>query len=403
MGMNAIELRQKNAALYDQMKVITDKASAEKRSLNADERPKWDAMWTEFEQNRKTIDTEERMEEAAKTLETRSEGPKGGKKAEPGQDPVPEKRSKYATEEYRAAFFDYIRSGNTDKLREMRAQTEGTGSQGGVLVPVTLDKKIINLLSELNVVRAASTVIVTENQEDIPVVGSHGSAGWTAEGGATVESDEAFGKVSLKANKADTMILISEELLSDSVFDLEAYLAGEFARRFSVIEEAAFISGDGVGKPNGILTTSTIKNSSTTAASNAIAADDIKNMFFSLAPQYRKNASWLLSDSVIKLIAMIKDSYGQYMWTPGLSNGQEDKLLGRPVMLSSSAPVFAAGAPAGVFGDFSYYWIADRGMPVFQRLNERYAELGQVGFRAYKRVDGAVTNPNAFSLFKIKA
>lgn len=96
----------------------------------------------------------------------------------------------------------------------------------------------------------------------------------------------------------------------------------------------------------------------------------------------------MLNDSTIKAVRKLKDSTGQYLWQPSLTAGTPDTLLGRPVKTSAYMPVIAAGAKPIAFGDFSYYWIADRQGRSFKRLNELYAANGQVGFLGSQRVDG---------------
>ena len=157
------------------------------------------------------------------------------------------------------------------------------------------------------------------------------------------------------------MIKVSEELLNDSVFDLESYIAKEFARRIGAKEEEAFFTGDGSGKPLGVLAaTGGAETGVTSASSTAITADELMDLFYSLKSPYRKKAVWVLNDSTIKAVRKLKDSTGQYLWQPSLMAGTPDTLLGRPVKTSAYMPVIAAGAKTIAFGDFSYYWIADR-------------------------------------------
>ena len=141
-----------------------------------------------------------------------------------------------------------------------------------------------------------------------------------------------------------TMIKVSEELLNDSVFDLESYIAKEFARRIGAKEEEAFFSGDGSGKPLGILAaTGGAQTGVTAASSTAVTADELMDLFYSLKSPYRKKAVWVLNDSTIKAVRKLKDSTGQYLWQPSLAAGTPDTLLGRPVKTSAYMPVIAAG------------------------------------------------------------
>ena len=238
----------------------------------------------------------------------------------------------------------------------------------------------------------------------IPVVATKGTAAWIDEEGAYTESDDSFGQVSIGAYKLGTMIKVSEELLNDSVFDLEGYISREFARRIGAKEEEAFFTGDGSGKPLGILAASGGAETGITAASaTAITADELIDLFYSLKAPYRRNAVWVLNDSTIKAIRKLKDSQGQYLWQPSLTAGAPDLLLGKPVRTSAYMPAIAADAKTVAFGDFSYYWIADRQGRSFKRLNELYAANGQVGFLGSQRVDGKLVLSEAVKVLAQKA
>ena len=237
-----------------------------------------------------------------------------------------------------------------------------------------------------------------------PVVASKGTASWIDEEGAFPESDDSFGQVSIGAYKLGTMIKVSEELLNDSVFDLQSYISREFARRIGAKEEEAFFTGDGKGKPLGVLAAAGGAETGVTAASaTAVTADELMDLYYSLKSPYRKKSVWVLNDSTIKAIRKLKDNNGQYLWQPGLIANAPDTILGRPVKTSAFMPSIAAGAKSIIFGDFKYYWIADRQGRTFKRLNELYATNGQVGFLASQRVDGKLILPEALKVLKQKA
>lgn len=236
------------------------------------------------------------------------------------------------------------------------------------------------------------------------IVASHGSASWIDEEGAYQESDEAFSQVTIGAHKLGTMIKVSEELLNDSAFDLESYLATEFARRIGNAEEEAFLTGNGTGKPTGILnTTGGAQVGIISAATTAITSDELINLYHSLAIPYRKNAVWLMNDSTVQAIRKLKDSNGQYLWQPSLVAGTPDMILGVPIKVSRYMPELAAGNKTVALGDFSYYWIADREGRTFLRLNELYRGTGQIGFRGSQRVDGKLILPEAIKVLQQKA
>ena len=276
---------------------------------------------------------------------------------------------------------------------------------GGYLVPDEYERTLVEALEEENIFRQLAKVIQTSSGDrKIPVVASKGTASWIDEEGAYTESDDSFAQVSIGAYKLGTMIKVSEELLNDSVFDLESYISREFARRIGAKEEEAFFTGDGSGKPLGILAASGGAETGITAASaTAITADELIDLFYSLKSPYRRNAVWVLNDSTIKAVRKLKDGSGQYLWQPSLTAGTPDTILGRPVRTSAYMPAIAASAKTIAFGDFSYYWIADRQGRSFKRLNELYAANGQVGFLASQRVDGKMILPEAVKVLVQKA
>ena len=199
------------------------------------------------------------------------------------------------------------------------------------------------------------------------------------------------------------MIKVSEELLNDSVFNLQNYIAKEFARRIGSKEEEAFFMGDGVGKPTGIFNATGGAQVGVTAASaTAITLDEVMDLFYSLKSPYRKNAVFIMNDATVKAIRKLKDGNGQYIWQPSLTAGTPDTILNRPVLTSAYVPTIASGTKSIAFGDFSYYWVADRQGRSFKRLNELYAATGQVGFMATQRVDGKLILPEAIKVLQQK-
>ena len=199
-------------------------------------------------------------------------------------------------------------------------------------------------MEEESIFRQMATVIKTSNGDrKIPIVTSKGEAVWMDEEQQYSLSDDTFGQASLSAYKLGTAIKISEELLNDSVFDLPSYIAKEFARRIGAKEEEAFFVGDGKGKPTGIFNATGGAEDGTSTTGTSITFDD--------------------------------------------------------VML---VPEIKAGNKCMAFGDFSYYWVADRQGRSFKRLNELFAMTGQVGFLASQRLDGKLILPEAIKTLTIK-
>ena len=398
--MTILELREKRAKAWEAAKAFLDSHRNDKGVLSAEDDVAYTRMEQEITDLGKEISRMERREALDAQLNLPVNQPLTGKPLN-GRETAKTGR---ATDEYRQNFWDMMRS-KTPMPQVVNALQIGTDSEGGYLVPDEYERTLVEALEEENVFRQLAKVIRTSSGDrKIPVVATKGTASWIDEEGAYLESDDSFGQVSIGAYKVGTMIKVSEELLNDSVFDLESYIAKEFARRIGAKEEEAFFTGDGSGKPLGVLAaTGGAETGVTAASSTAITADELMDLFYSLKSPYRKKAVWVLNDSTIKAVRKLKDSTGQYLWQPSLAVGTPDTLLGRPVKTSAYMPVIAAGAKTIAFGDFSYYWIADRQGRSFKRLNELYAANGQVGFLGSQRVDGKLVLSEAVKVLAQKA
>ena len=395
-----LELREKRAKAWDAAKAFLDSKRGADGLLSDEDVATYEKMEADVVNLGKEIDRLERQQALDAELNKPVNTPITGK---PGQ-PNPENKTGRASDEYKRAFWNTMRS-KAAGYEVLNALQVGTDSEGGYLVPDEFERTLVEALQEENIFRTMAKIIQTASGDrKIPVVASKGTASWVDEEGAIPESDDAFGQVSIGAYKLATMIKVSEELLNDSVFNLESYIAREFARRIGAKEEESFFIGNGTGKPTGIFNATGGAELGVTAASaTAITVDEIMDLFYSLKSPYRKNAVFVMNDSTVKAIRKLKDGNGQYLWQPSISAGQPDTILNRPVKTSAYVPAIAAGAKTIAFGDFGYYWIADRQGRSFQRLNELYAATGQVGFKATQRVDGKLILSEAIKVLKMKA
>ena len=395
-----LELREKRAKAWDAAKAFLDSKRGADGLLSAEDVAVYEKMEADVVNLGKEIDRLERQQALDAELNKPVNTPITGK---PGQ-PNPENKTGRASDEYKRAFWNAMRS-KAAGYEVLNALQVGTDSEGGYLVPDEFERTLVEALEEENIFRTMAKIIQTASGDrKIPVVATKGTASWVDEEGAIPESDDAFGQVSIGAYKLATMIKVSEELLNDSVFNLESYIAREFARRIGAKEEESFFIGNGTGKPTGIFNATGGAELGVTAASaTAITVDEIMDLFYSLKSPYRKNAVFVMNDSTVKAIRKLKDGNGQYLWQPSISAGQPDTILNRPVKTSAYVPTIAAGAKTIAFGDFGYYWIADRQGRSFQRLNELYAATGQVGFKATQRVDGKLILSEAIKVLKMKA
>ncbi|OUP75503.1 phage major capsid protein [Anaerotruncus colihominis] len=398
--MTILELREKRAKAWEATKAFLDSHRNDKGMLSAEDDATYSRMEQEITDLGKEIARLERQEALDAELNRPVNKPLTGKPMN-GKETAKTGR---ATDEYRQNFWNMMRS-KTPMPTVMNALQIGTDSEGGYLVPDEYERTLVEALEEENIFRQLAKIIQTSSGDrKIPVVATKGTASWIDEEGAYLESDDSFSQVSIGAYKLGTMIKVSEELLNDSVFDLESYISREFARRIGAKEEESFFTGDGTGKPLGILAaTGGAETGITAASATAITADELIDLFYSLKAPYRRNAVWVLNDSTIKAIRKLKDNQGQYLWQPSLTAGAPDLLLGKPVRTSAYMPTIAADAKTIAFGDFSYYWIADRQGRSFKRLNELYAATGQVGFLASQRVDGKLILPEAIKVLAQKS
>ncbi|OPZ47828.1 MAG: Phage capsid family protein [Bacteroidetes bacterium ADurb.BinA104] len=313
-------------------------------------------------------------------------------------------KSRRSTDEYVSNFWDVMRN-KAPLPQVVNALQVGDDAEGGYLVPDEYEHHLVEALEEENIFRKLAHTVQTDSGErKIPVVASKGTANWIDEEGPYEDSDDTFSQITIGAHKLGTTIKVSEELLRDSVFDLEAYISREFARRIGAREEESFFLGDGNGKPLGILADAGGAEIGVTAASaTAITADELMDLFHALKAPYRNKAVWVMNDATIKAVRKLKDNNGQYLWQNSLTADAPHTLLGRPVYTSAYMPVLAAGAKTIAFGDFQYYWIADRQGRSFKRLNELYAKNGQIGFLGSQRVDGKLILPEAIQVLQMKS
>ena len=395
--MTIQELRKKRAKAWDTARDFLDNKRNASGVLSEEDSKTYDALEAEVVNLGKEIKRLERQEQIDAEMRKPTSQPILGTPATPDN----QTKTGTASAEYTAAFWNNIRNRNwIDVRNDLQV---GTDTECGFLVPDEFEKKLISALEEENVFRPLATKIQTSSGDrKIPVITQKGEATWMEEEEAYTLSDDAFGQIALSAYKVGTAIKISEELLNDSVFDLPSYIAKEFARRIGTKEEEAFLIGDGKGKPTGIFAATGGAENGATTTGAAITFDDVIELFYSLKSPYRKKAVWVLNEQTVKALRKIKDNTGNFIWQPSVSAGLPDTILNRPYVTSVYAPTIAAGAKAIAFGDYSYYWVADRQGRSLKRLNELFAMNGQVGFLASQRVDGKLILPEAVKTLTIK-
>lgn len=399
--MNKIlELRSKRNTLWEQTKAFLEEHRGENGLVASDAVEQYDRMAQEVKDLGAEIERLEQQAQVDAQLAAPTSRPVSGKPMIMTEERA---ATKTGTKEYTEAFWNMIRNrGNYGEVHN--ALSVGEDSEGGFTVPDEFERKLVEALEGNNIFRGMATVIRTSSgTRKIPIAEDTGEASWIDEGEEIPESDTTFGQTMLSAYKLGTMIKISNELLNDSAFDLASYIARRFGVRMGNAEERAFITGDGVGKPLGLLDDAGAKVGVTAAKTTAISFDEVFQLYYALKAPYRKKAEFLCNEALVLQLMTIKDNNGNYIWKPGLDIGKPDTLLNRPLKTSAFMPEVAAGNKVMAFGDYSYYWIADRQNRTFRRLNELYARTDQVGFLTTQRVDGKLILPEAVQVLQMKA
>lgn len=396
-----MELREKRVQTWNAAKAFLDSHRGNDGTLSAEDDAIYNKMIDDIDRLGKEVMRLEKLEALDVEMSKPTSKPLASVPgAAPGDD-NPKSKTGRGTQDYNGSFWRMMRSKSVPH-EVLNALQIGTDTEGGYLVPDEYEKALIEALQEQNIFRQLAHVIHTSSGDrKIPVVTSKGTAAWIDEEQQYPESDDAFGQVSIGAYKLATMIKVSEELLNDSVFDIPSYIAREFARRIGAAEEEAFFTGNGTGRPLGILAaTGGAQVGVTAAKADAVTFDEVMDLYHSLRTPYRRNAVFIMNDSTVKALRKLKNGAGDYIWQPSVTANTPDTILNRPVVTSGFMPTLATGNKTILFGDMGYYWVADREGRSFKRLNELYAPTGQVGFLASQRVDGKLILPEAVQVLQ---
>ena len=304
----------------------------------------------------------------------------------------PEAKTGRASDEYKNGMLQALR---TNFRQVSNLLQEGVDADGGYLVPEEYDNRLIQALTDGNIMRQLAHTITTSGEHKINIAATKPAAAWIEEGGALQFSDATFSQILLDAHKLHVAIKVTEELLYDNAFNLESYIIGQFGKALANAEEDAFLNGTGTGQPLGLFAETGGGQVAETLTA-ALKADDLFNLVYALKRPYRKNASFIMNDRTIATIRKFKDSNGAYIWQPSYQAGEPDKVLGYSVYTSQFAPENAIA-----FGDYSYYNIGDRGTRSFKQLTELFAGNGLIGYVAKERVDGKLILPEAVQILKL--
>ncbi len=386
--MTINELREKRNTAWNAAKAFLDSHRTEKGTLTAED----DVTYTRMEQDIADLGKEiarlERQEALDAELSKPINKPLTSKPATMTQ---PETKTGRASDEYRKGMLTALR---TNFKQITNVLQEGVDADGGYLVPEEYDSRLIDVLTEENIMRKLGHQLTTSGEHKINIAATKPAAAWIEEGGALSFGDATFDQILLDAHKLHVAIKVTEELLYDNAFGLESYIIDQFGKALANAEEDAFLNGTGAGQPLGLFAET---GGGTAAASVAtLAADNVMDLVYALKRPYRKSAKFIMNDQTIAAIRKLKDNNGAYMWQPSLVSGEPDKLLGYDVYTSPFCP---EGKIA--FGDYSYYNIGDRGTRSFKQLNELFAGNGMIGYVAKERVDGKLILPEAVQILTV--
>ncbi|MHA1599901.1 MAG: phage major capsid protein [Alphaproteobacteria bacterium] len=317
------------------------------------------------------------------------------------------------------AYFDYLRHGTRDEpasgrealsREEMKALTVGSDPTAGYLAPVEFAREIIKGEIEFSPLRAVARVRQTSRRAlQIPTRRGTFGAVWTAEAGTRSETEGlSYGLEEFPTHELYALVDVSEQMMEDSEFSLEAELSQEFSEQFAVTEGAAFVTGDGAGKPEGLLQSADVAETvSGSAASIADASGQVNgliDLYHGLKTAYALQGTWLLNRATLGEVRRLKDGQNNYIWQPGLANGIPNTILGQPYVEVPDMPDVAADAFPVIFGDLRRaYTIVDRVNLSVLRDPFTQATNGNIRFIARRRVGGQVVLGEAVRKLKISA
>lgn len=321
--------------------------------------------------------------------------------------------------EHKSAFNHYMRSGEASGLKalEAKALSRGSGADGGYLVPLPTERDVLRRLAKFSPIRAISSVREISGASLRRAFSTTGpAAGWVAEADPRPQTNnQQLADMTFPAMELYAMPAATQALLDDAVVDIEQWIAEEVQTAFAEQEGAAFVAGDGVNKPKGFLSYTTVADASwiwgnigyvLTGAAGAFAASDpsdaLVNLVYALRAGFRQNGKFVMGRRAQSLVRQFKTTTGDYIWAPPATADAGASLMNFPVIEAEDMPDPAANSLSIAFGDFERgYVVVDRvGIRV---LRDPYSAKPYVLFYTTKRVGGGVQNFEAIKLLKFAA
>ena len=320
--------------------------------------------------------------------------------------------------EYKDAFMRYLTKGvEPDHALFVKDMSVISDPQGGFSVPAEISERIVSRQFDTTPMRQLATVMsISSDAVEMLRDTSEADAQWVSELGTRSDTDQgAIGRIRIPVHELFAQPKATQKLLDDSILNVEEWLVGRVASKFSRRENTAFVSGDGVGQPRGFLSYTTQAVSDTTRSWGVLehvatgvdaafapsnAADTLITLMNKLKAGYLSKAAWLMPRSVVDAVRKFKESgTGAYIWQPSLQAGLPATLLGYPVVLAEDMPSISSGSLSVAFGNFEEgYTIVDR--RGLQSLRDPYTAAPFVKFRCSKRVGGDVVNFDAIKVLR---
>lgn len=301
------------------------------------------------------------------------------------------------------SFEKWIRKGKENmEPEEIKSLSVSNDTSGGFLAPEEYVRELLKTVTEISPIRSVARVRqTTQKAIKMPTRSGTFAAQWVAEQGTRAETTGyTTGQEEIPTHEMYALVDVSEQLLEDSVFDVEAEMSAEFAEQFAKAEGAAFVSGNAIGKPEGILTNASVGSTNSGNAS-ALTADGLITLVHAIKSDYARNATFLFNRTTLAAIRKLKDTAGQYVFQPGMQliAGVPNTILGYPYVEAPDMPDVAASAKPVAFGDFRRgYMIVDRVSLAVLRDPFTQATSGNVRYVARRRVGGQVIMAEAIRL-----
>lgn len=420
-------LLEERASIWARMQEITNRAVADGRDLTDEENQSYAAAEEDLDKKGAEVDRLRAHRERERQMGQVDRSDLRG--VPTASDEQREEAGPVGTKLYERAFDKWVRGGRyglegeevralqagfqATSQEELRAAGVGTASAGGYTVPPAFRNRLVEKLVAVTAVRQVAEVISTDSGADLPwpTVDDTGNIGAIlAENTQVTEQDVTFGQASLKAYMyTSKLIRVSFQLLNDTGFDLEGFLARILATRIGRIQNQHFTTGTGTAQPQGLVTGGTVgatlATGNTTGLTVTTGVDGLLDLIDSVDIAYASgDLRWMFSQTYRRLVRKLRDADNRLLWEPSLQVGTPDSLLGYGIVLNNDMPPAAANSKSVAFGDFREgYVIRDVNDFFLLRLEERYADFLQTGFVGFQRSDGAVQNAFAYKLLQQSA